>query len=288
MGARQFFLFYITDRRKKEESLMEPKQKTVLVIDDEADLLEMIKFQFEAKGHRVFTAGDGLEGLQKLNSIYPDLIILDMNMPKMGGIDFYNSICDAQGKSKYPVLVLTARSNMEELFKNLHVDGFMTKPFDIEVLLQEAQIIMTKKDKQEKQKIVFSQGAKKILIADDSPQELAKISQSFLEAGYLVQVAHHGTEAIERVVLNGPDVTLIKLGMSDIAGDVAIFKLLLMPKTARLKYVLYTAKDDRHKKIIMDTIKDKKGVSKLIEYYEPEDLLDAVAGLFIKDEEDDE
>ena len=125
---------------------MGDKKMTILLIDDEVDLVDAVAFQLKAKkGYDVETAYNGVEGLEKLNEIVPDLIILDINMPKMGGVEFYRRISDAQGKTRYPVLILTARANLEELFKDLNVDGFMTKPFELDTLYKEIDIIMEKR-----------------------------------------------------------------------------------------------------------------------------------------------
>lgn len=118
--------------------------KGILLIDDEVDLLEMIKFQLEAKGFQVTTASNGQEGLERLKTLSPDLIILDMNMPKMGGIEFYKNICDANSKPRYPVLILTARANLEKIFEDLLVEGFMPKPFDIHELIAKVEAITQK------------------------------------------------------------------------------------------------------------------------------------------------
>ena len=67
--------------------------KKILIIDDEIDLTQMMGFQFKAKGFEVQTAPDGLAGLECVASFKPDLIILDINMPRMGGIEFYSKIC---------------------------------------------------------------------------------------------------------------------------------------------------------------------------------------------------
>ena len=122
---------------------MNPSKK-ILIIDDEVDLTQMIGFQFKAKGFDVQTAGDGLEALGIVHTFKPDLIILDMNMPRMGGIEFYSKICGTNGRPLYPVLVLTARANVQNMFKDLDIDGFMIKPFDIEELVNEAETIIKK------------------------------------------------------------------------------------------------------------------------------------------------
>lgn len=107
--------------------------KSILIVEDEEDLVTMMKFQFTVKGYEVRTAGNGLEALDILGGARPDLVILDLNMPKMGGIEFCQRIMDAKGKFKQKMLILTARANIQHVLqeKKIKVDSVMIKPFDI-------------------------------------------------------------------------------------------------------------------------------------------------------------
>lgn len=118
------------------------RKKIILLVDDEVDLADLIKFQLISKGYNVVATHNGREALKALEKISPDLIILDINMPEMGGVEFYNRISSGQKRSKYPVLVVTARANLEETFRGVEIEGFMTKPFDIgELVKKVAKII---------------------------------------------------------------------------------------------------------------------------------------------------
>ncbi|MEI6437362.1 MAG: response regulator [Candidatus Omnitrophota bacterium] len=120
---------------------MDRKSK-VLIVDDEEDLRENLKYVFHNQGYEVQLAKDGVQGLERLETFAPDLIILDLNMPDMGGIEFYHRICE-NNVPKYPVLVLTARA---KAIANCSVfDGFMAKPFDIPALIAEAARIIEKR-----------------------------------------------------------------------------------------------------------------------------------------------
>ncbi len=121
--------------------IMENK-KTILLIDDEVDLVDMIEFFLVSKGYIVVTAHDGLEGLERLKEIRPDLIILDINMPRMDGLEFFQKITGPDNRSLHPVLVLTARANAEEMVRTIGVDGFISKPFDIEHLIERVESIV--------------------------------------------------------------------------------------------------------------------------------------------------
>ena len=124
------------------------RPKKILVIDDEVDLTDMIKYQLTAHGYKVVVAHNGEEGLGKLTLNTPDLIILDMNMPKMGGLEFLNRITTPFGRPKFPVLVLTARANFEKIFQGIDIVGFMPKPFDIAELIAEVRRLTTGESKQ--------------------------------------------------------------------------------------------------------------------------------------------
>lgn len=121
------------------------RQKIILLADDEINLQQLMKITLKSKNYHVETANNGLEGLDKLKTVKPDLIILDMNMPEMGGVEFYRKICYGTDHPRYPVLVLTARAGMDQLFKQLNVDGFMVKPFEIADLLHEVESIIEKR-----------------------------------------------------------------------------------------------------------------------------------------------
>lgn len=118
------------------------RQKRILILDDQTEIAELIANRLESAGYETSCSSDGIHGLKKLQDFNPDLIILDLNMPGMGGIEFYKNICDNHSRPRFPVLVLTGRTNMERLFKDLNVDGFMTKPFSDKPLLDEVTRIL--------------------------------------------------------------------------------------------------------------------------------------------------
>src|SRR5882757_5893304 len=100
-------------------------ENKILILEDEKEIAEIYAKQLKNKGYASVLAYNGLEGLEKLKEIKPDLILLDLNMPEMGGVEFYQHICDAQNKPKHPVLVITGRADLESLFKDFHIEGFI-------------------------------------------------------------------------------------------------------------------------------------------------------------------
>ncbi len=250
--------------------------KTILLIDDEIDLQQLVKIALKSKGYNIETANNGLEGLAKLETMNPDLIILDMNMPKMGGVEFYQKICDGTDRPRYPVLVLTARANMEQLFKELNIDGFMAKPFEIDDLLREADTIIRKEVNAGIR--VSPSGAResrKVCLVDNSPEMLNKIGPVFTGAGYTVSPARSGTEGIELIAGILPDVALVNLGLTDISGDLVVVKLKLMAKTRGVKFILYSD-TIAEKTIITQKIGEKQGIDRLVPFTTSQDLLKVV------------
>jgi DNA-binding response OmpR family regulator len=247
--------------------------KTILLIDDEIDLQQLLKIALKSRGYEVHTANNGLEGLAKLKSITPDLIILDLNMPKMGGLEFYQNICNSNNQPKYPVMVLTARANMVTLFKEFNIDGFMTKPFEIDELLMEVDTIIQKKyGIQKKITVAGEERAPRVCIVETDKELLKKIGTAFLNIGYLVSSAENGTEAIERIYGTLPDLALIKLSLEDLAGDIVILQLKRMAKTHNVKFILYT-EHTAERTIITEKISQKEGIDCFVQYSNVQQLI---------------
>ena len=109
--------------------------KKILVVDDEADLLKMVDLRLTAGGYQVVTAQNGIEGLKKAEEENPDLIISDVMMPEMDGFAFYKELRSQEATKDIPVLILTARDKMKATFMAMGADGFISKPFSQEELL---------------------------------------------------------------------------------------------------------------------------------------------------------
>jgi DNA-binding response OmpR family regulator len=254
--------------------------KKILIVDDEPDLAQMVGYQFSSKGFEVQNADDGLQALEKINSFRPDLIILDMNMPRMGGIEFYSKICGTNGRPMFPVLVLTARANVQGLFKDLEIDGFMTKPFEIDQLVSQAELIIKNRSKSSKAGTGLLERPPRVCIVENDPKIFSELTDIFLNADYTVMPAKTGAGGIERMLKDVPDVALIQLGLKDISGDVVIFRLSQMAKTMDVKYILYTAHGFKHDRKVMEGIGIKTGIITFVEYKELGDLLEKVNQLF--------
>lgn len=109
--------------------------RKILLIDDEPVFVKMLKTRLEAGGFEVITACDGENGLQQWEQEKPDLIILDITMPNMDGYTFVRESKQKKNLKKIPVVVLTARAGMKDLFVLEGAQGYFVKPVDTKELL---------------------------------------------------------------------------------------------------------------------------------------------------------
>ncbi len=114
------------------------EKKRILLVEDEPDFRAGVKMRLESRGYEVIEAEDGKTGLDKARSIAPDLIILDVMLPKMDGYQVARFLkFDAKYKS-IPILMLTARTQKSDKDTGLSVgvDAYLTKPFKSEELME--------------------------------------------------------------------------------------------------------------------------------------------------------
>lgn len=115
--------------------------KKILVVDDETQLVEMVKIRLEAAGYMVVCAYDGQEALEKAKKEKPDLIILDLMLPKMDGYKVCGLLKNDSRYGKIPIIMFTAKAQDEDMVlgRELGADAYMTKPFDPKLLLGKIQ-----------------------------------------------------------------------------------------------------------------------------------------------------
>ncbi|MEX2243884.1 MAG: response regulator [Fimbriimonadaceae bacterium] len=104
----------------------------ILVCDDERHIVRLIQVNLERQGWAVVTAYDGKEGLEKVKSEKPDLLVLDVMMPYMDGFEVLKSIRKDPEMEKLPVIMLTAKAQDKDVFEGYHygADMYLTKPFN--------------------------------------------------------------------------------------------------------------------------------------------------------------
>lgn len=119
-------------------------KELILVIDDEAHILELIKYNLEKEGYRVATCETGEEGLKEIEKELPDLLILDLMLPGMDGLEVCRRIRKEAAAVRLPVLMLTAKGEEADKVTGLETgaDDYLTKPFGIRELTARVRALL--------------------------------------------------------------------------------------------------------------------------------------------------
>jgi DNA-binding response OmpR family regulator len=130
--------------------------ETVLIVEDDPTMLRGLKDNFEFKGYRVVTASDGEEGLNTALNDSPDLIILDIMLPKINGYEVCRLI--RQEQLEMPIIMLTAKGQESDIVLglNLGADDYVTKPFSIKELLARAAAFLRRSKQAEENVYEFA------------------------------------------------------------------------------------------------------------------------------------
>lgn len=211
----------------------------ILLVDDEMHLLISLKDYLVSERFDVVTASSGEEALAKLGETKPDLIVLDISMPGMGGLGFLRQITGVDGKTLYPVLVLTARSMMENFFDSVPVAGFLPKPCDENKLVRTIRKILATHQKQP----APVQGQKlTVLLAEDDPLLIPGMMSGFSAAGFSVVIVTEGPDVLDKSVSLKPDLVVMKEMLPRLNGSAVARLIDVMPSLSGIPVVLYGIK----------------------------------------------
>jgi two-component system response regulator VicR len=117
----------------------------ILVVDDEPDILEIMKFKLVKEGYEVVTACDGEDALLKVKEANPDVILLDLMMPKRNGFEVLKEIREKFSDKWRPVIIVSANADLEATKKcySLQADHYLTKPCGFEHILRGIQTMIS-------------------------------------------------------------------------------------------------------------------------------------------------
>lgn len=123
--------------------------KSVLIVDDESYIVKSLSFVMKNAGFETCSAGDGEEALQKLDEMVPDLVILDVMMPKLDGFEVCKAIRANPAWCSTKIIMLTAKGRDSEREKGLALgaDDYLTKPFSTRDILKRVQEMMNEERK---------------------------------------------------------------------------------------------------------------------------------------------
>lgn len=111
--------------------------KKILVVDDSPTMRNLVKSLVETKGYAADTAENGAQGVEVFEKMHPDLVIADINMPVMNGIDMIKALRTKQERATVPVIVLTTETSptIKQKLRDVGASAWIAKPYDDSVLI---------------------------------------------------------------------------------------------------------------------------------------------------------
>jgi two-component system, OmpR family, response regulator VicR len=125
---------------------METKRR-LLYIEDEQEMIELVRLILARRGFEVIGANGGREGLEAVRNLLPDLVLLDLMMPDMDGWDVYQQMKAGEATQNIPVIVVTAKAQSIDKVLGLHiakVDDYISKPFSPQELVESIEKVLGK------------------------------------------------------------------------------------------------------------------------------------------------
>lgn len=121
-----------------------PTHKKVLIVEDEQDILQLVKHYLEKEGFRPITAISGLDALKKVKEEKPDLVVLDLMLPEMDGLEVCKRLRSMPSTAMLPILMLTAKAEESDTIVGLELgaDDYVTKPFSPKALVARVKALL--------------------------------------------------------------------------------------------------------------------------------------------------
>lgn len=202
----------------------------ILIVDDDPEVLQVTGAMLQKRGYEVSLAVNGLRALEKIKIQRPDLILADVLMPEMDGYTFYKELKNNPVTNNIPVLIITGRGKMEDSFKVMGVDGFISKPFSTEDLADEVTHILTiAKTKLPSAQAAIPVGSLKILAIGSDKAVLENMAFEARRAGFVFSMVNSGAEAISQAVKFIPDLVFLDVLLQDMASNEMVDILRRLP-----------------------------------------------------------
>lgn len=179
------------------KSTLDENRKTILVVDDDINIRELLRQQLESEGYNVREAKDGMDAIHQIKSARPDLILLDVMMPQINGFDVAAVLKNDPETADIPIIILSIVENKERGY-HIGIDRYLTKPINTEQLLNEIGSLL-------------SQGtsSKKVLVVDKNASTLKVLSDVLQTQGYSVLEASDPQDCINKAIAAKPDMIII-------------------------------------------------------------------------------
>ena len=257
--------------------------KNILLAEDDLTSAYLVKRQLESCGFRISLAGNGLEALQIIARTDIDLLITDVVMPEMDGVDLYLALKNNPGTVNLPIIIITDKAMFKESFAALGVDHFIPKSSNINLLINKIHDV---------EKLSLTPlNYRKILIGGSHNATVVEMKSILQHKGWLVTTAENSMELASKVFLMTPHAIFLDILMTENASAselIAAFRALnLFKETAIITYVHlspgFLTQDYSLTTFVTDEVKacQAAGATKHIGRFNPTTFHDIVSQLSI-------
>jgi PAS domain S-box-containing protein len=256
-----------------ESPKFQPEQKSILIADDDDHIRQLLRQELEPRGYLVREAKDGADAIAQIKTLRPDLILLDIMMPKMNGFDVALVLKNDLAVTNIPIIILSGIEERERA-KNLGVEAYLTKPIDVDLLDRTITTLLSQPIaasnlepipttgvaakplnvdaliRQLKQPIASSNlGATEhlytILVVDDDASTRKLLRQELEAKGYAVREAKDAADAIAQVQEIKPDLITLDVIMPDVNGYALAAILRNDPLTVDIPIIMVSVLDHK-------------------------------------------
>jgi CheY-like chemotaxis protein len=206
------------------------RKKTVLVVDDDEGVRKLLAFELAPYGLEVLEAADGTQGLEIARAQRPDVILLDVLMPRLDGWQTLRTLKNLEETRSIPVVILSVVEN-RAFGISLGAFDYLVKPVDRDALftaLARAGVLAT---------------GGYLLVVDDEADVRALLEQELVSAGYRVRTAPGGAQALELMEKEPPAVVLLDLMMPPPDGFEVLYRMRDNPTLRETRVIVITAKE---------------------------------------------
>jgi CheY-like chemotaxis protein/anti-sigma regulatory factor (Ser/Thr protein kinase) len=183
------------------------RQPRIMVVDDEANIRELLTQEFTEAGYQVTTASNGREALARVRADRPDLIVLDVMMPEMNGFDVAAVLKNDPATMDIPIIILSIVQDRERGFR-IGVDRYLTKPINTDLLFNDVGALLEQK-----------KSHRRVMVVDDDASTVKTLSDVLTARGYSVTESS-AADLIPRAAAVQPDIILLN-AISPVSSDAA-------------------------------------------------------------------
>ncbi len=255
-----------------QQSDIIPEKKTILYVDDSPVMHHFIKTTLGDSDYNLITAVDGEDGYEKYCRYLPNIIITDIEMPKMGGLELCRKIKENNEGRFIPVVILSSKSqpiDIDTAF-NYGADDYLVKPVSPDNLIEKIKDYFGVLDRKKRNKI---------LVVDDSKVSAEMISHALIKNSHNVIMASNAEQALELAVQERPEIVITDVEMPGMTGYDLVKIMREIPELRDVSFIMMSSRDRKS-----DIKKSEKlGVSRyFIKPFDIEKLIIVVEQLLLE------